>query len=527
MLTGLLRAGRYADAIAKSESYIPTAYGCKEDYFYWNQVAHLLRKVPFKEPALKPEQSAWNKFLAAEHSCKRINQRLRAERSVGRERYSHSRDIARRWILKVIGHEPDVNHILSMCGFGPGASVGVHGADTSLARKLLMDTYSVTPSCVPYALCALTDDYHVRELFYPEKDGIKCFDDELMIRGLSARLAYVDFNTITMVPKTANVHRTIAIEPQLNGYVQSAVDKHLKACLKRVGIDLSDQTLNQRMAREGSLGGFNPFVTIDLSAASDSIAIQTVKDLLPAEWFNFLNRIRSPEYKSTYGNGRYEKFASMGNGFCFPLETLIFGALCVAANDFTGEQQFTVFGDDIIVRQSTALYLIELLKFYGFSTNTSKTFIFGDFRESCGADYILGVNVRPYVLDFLPETERDLMKIYNGLGVNRDFLSLVEPMRNLLYRKIEHLPHKPIGFSEATDDAVEVPLDIYMSHWSSEWCPHEQRWRVHRFIDMGVSRKGKVPPSISMYGLLRGLMSKSFQPNFTLRRKTRTAISQV
>jgi len=524
-ISGALRAGQFSKAISITESKIPTEYGSKEEFFFWNQIAQLVRKVPFKDPNLQPEQSAWKKFLAAEHSCKRINQRIRAERNVGRERYSQDREVARRWILKVIGDKPNYSRILSMCGFGPGASVGIHGEDTTLAAKLENSTWSVTPTCIPFAFSALTDDYHVKEAFCPSQGGLLCYDDSVISAAIRGKFAKVDYNKLTMVPKTAKVHRTIAIEPLMNGYVQKGVDLYMRERLLRHGLDLSDQTLNQRLALKGSLGGFNPFVTIDLSAASDSIAIETARDLLPPEWFTFLNCIRSPNYQSKWGNGRYEKFTSMGNGFCFPLETLIFSALCVAANDVTGEHEFSVFGDDIIVHQSAALYLLELLKFYGFSANTDKTFVFGDFRESCGADYILGVNVRPYVLDFLPETDRDLIKIYNGLGVNKGFTAIVEPVKEVIYREIHYAPHKPLDSTESTDDAVGVPSDVYMSHWSALWHRDEQRWRIHRVIDVGVPRRDVASPSTQMYGLLRGTMSKSYQPNFTLRRKTRTVIS--
>jgi len=337
----------------------------------------------------------------------------------------------------------------------------------------------------------------------------------------------VDFNKIVMVPKTAKTHRTIAIEPLLNGYVQKGVDLFMRSCLKAYGIDLSDQTRNQKLARIGSSGEFNTFVTIDLSSASDSIAIETVRDLLPPEWFNFLCRIRSPRYESAWGSGTYEKFASMGNGFCFPLETLIFASLCVAANVATGEREFSVYGDDIIVRQSAALLTIELLARYGFETNVDKTFIFGPFRESCGADFVNGVNVRPYTLDFLPLTDRDVMKVHNGLLANDIFADVTKPAVDWMYRSYLHyLPHKPPHHTTATDDAVLVPEDIYMSHWSSSWHRDEQRWRILRLTDIGIARKGDTSVSTQMYGLLRGIKSDRLGlPEFTLRRKTRTVAS--
>lgn len=519
-VSGALRAGQYERAISLTENWTNAEHSSLEDFFLSSQVASLVRKAPFKDPLLQPEAVAWKKFLASEHSCKRINQRLRAEKSVARERYASMRGVARAFIRKVLGDEPNLKRILERCDFGPGASIGVSGSDTNLAAKLDSDSWTVTPTCAPYAFCSLTDDFHVRENFAPVKDGMQCFDQEAIASKIKSKFEMVGHNKIIMVPKTARVHRTIAIEPLLNGYVQKGVDLFMRDRLLAHGIDLTDQTRNQRLAKEGSFEKFNTYSTIDLSAASDTISIETVRDLLPAEWFNFLNRVRSPTYESEWGCGRYEKFTSMGNGFCFPLETLIFASLCVAANDVTGETDYSVYGDDIIVRQSTALLLIELLQFYGFRTNVDKTFIFGPFRESCGADYISGVNVRPYILDDLPLTRRDVMKIHNGLLVNERFIPLVKPMLDFLYREVQDLPHKPIGHTDAQDDAVAVPLDAYMAHWSSRWCPHEQRWLIYRMLDRPVSRPGQVSSAICMYGLLRGAPAKEYLPNFTLRRKT-------
>jgi hypothetical protein len=526
-IAGALRAGQFSRAITVSESLVPALHGPSDEanYFFWTQIAHLLRKVPWRDSALKPEEEAWKKFLASEHSCRRINQRIRAERRVGREPFSYERAIARSWIQKVLGDEPDIKRILELCGFGPGAAVGVHGSDTTSAQKLSQD-WSVTPSCAPFASCALSDDFHIAEDLYPSQGGYLCYDSDALRSAIARKMKRVDYNKITMVPKTAKVHRTIAIEPLLNGYVQKGADLFMRSALRRFGIDLSDQTRNQKLACEGSLGGFNPFVTIDLSAASDSLAIETVRDLLPPEWFRFLNSIRSPSYESSWGNGRYEKFASMGNGFCFPLETLIFASLCVAANVMTGEREFSVYGDDIIVRQSAALLLIDLLGRYGFKTNVDKTFLFGPFRESCGADYIRGVNVRPYVLDFLPETDRDVIKIFNGLHVNDSFKKLFDRGLEILYREIQNYPHKPHLTTEASDDAVSVPHDVYMSHWSARWHRHEQRWRILRFQDRGLPRKGKATTGAQMYGLLRGTRpDQAGLPEFTLRRTTRTVLS--
>jgi hypothetical protein len=98
---------------------------------------------------------------------------------------------------------------------------------------------------------------------------------------------------------------------------------------------------------------------------------------------------------------RLQKFSSMGNGFTFPLQTLIFYSLAWALQPAieVGPQRPQVavaYGDDIIVPSDVAPKLAELLRYVGFKVNAEKSFWEGPFRESCGKDYFLGVDVRPW-----------------------------------------------------------------------------------------------------------------------------------
>lgn len=532
-LIGNLRSRSFGSAVRTSDSIGSQLYTDPTDHFVMNQIASLVKKVPILDPSLTPELTAWKKFLAAEHTCKRTNQRLLAEKRcrvhpglgrTDRMRHRALRATAREWILSVIGCEPDLEKIYEKCDFGPGASIGVHGQATHKAAKLCNSSWSCTPTALSYAQSAMMGDHHIWELLSPTVPF--CLDSGIFKTELDKKIEFCAANKIIMVPKTAKVHRTIAVEPLLNGYIQKGTDLFLRRKLARVGLDLSDQETNQFLACEGSKGGFNPFSTIDLSSASDSISIETVRDLLPASWFNFLNRIRSPSYESEWGSGRYEKFSSMGNGFCFPLETLIFASIAHAVGTVTGDTEFRVYGDDIIVRQRSALLVIELLKFYGFSTNTDKTFVFGPFRESCGADFFEGVNVRPYNLDFIPLSDRDVYKIYNGMRENPFHVSLSTldrilepiPFRDRLMRPIDGPP----------DTAVTVPLDIFMSSRFATWCHGIQNWTWVEYSSIAINDNRRPPPSVQMYGLLRGQRSSDRgTPEFTFRRKTRTTTRRM
>jgi hypothetical protein len=88
-----------------------------------------------------------------------------------------------------------------------------------------------------------------------------------------------------------------------------------------------------------------------------------------------------------------EKFSSMGNGFTFPLETLIFWSL--AASCCESDVEASAFGDDLIVPTYAYGLLTEVLRSAGFLVNQTKSFHKGPFRESCGKDYFRGTDVRP------------------------------------------------------------------------------------------------------------------------------------
>jgi len=156
---------------------------------------------------------------------------------------------------------------------------------------------------------------------------------------------------------------------------------------------LNDQSVNQNMAR-GAFHGH--LATIDLSAASDSIARELVEMLLPVDWTHFLDRLRSKNWKDKDRITKLDKFSSMGNGFTFELETLIFWAVTASVTDLTYPgRPFSIYGDDIICDRKVATELVPVLNVLGFAVNEEKSYIDGCFFESCGRHYFNGVEVTP------------------------------------------------------------------------------------------------------------------------------------
>lgn len=217
------------------------------------------------------------------------------------------------------------------------------------------------------------------------------------------------------VPKDSLIDRPICVEADLNMFFQKGIGTMIRNRLKRCGINLNSQRRNQSLARIGSITG--ELATIDLSSASDSISLWICRILLPEDWYEALLLTRSAYVLIDGKWTKLEKVSSMGNGFTFELESLLFWALAkaVCKNVGASSEHLTVYGDDIIVPVPASGPLIGLLEALGFSTNINKTFCSGPFRESCGKHYFLGADVSPFKITHPIETWADCYHFANSV----------------------------------------------------------------------------------------------------------------
>lgn len=514
---------RFADSFGMQLHY--TA----RETFLASQFVALIKKYPFPDPKLKPKAKAkaMDKFYAAERLCKRYNLKFRTPVSRGSIRVNREAEQMRRWIRRVIGQKPNLPSIYAKCAFGPGASIGV-GYATNLGRKLLSEKWSITPSALPYALAALRTDQHFFELLQLVEGRPVCLDPEEFERSFRAKLELVHYNKVVTVPKTSLVDRTIAVEPLLNGYLQKGVDVYLRLCLKRVGIDLTDQRRNQFLAYQGSLlDDPDPFCTIDLSSASDTISVGAARLLLPDEWYHFLDAIRSPAFKFESREPiRYSKFVSMGNGFCFPLETLIFASVCAL---YSEPKDFAVYGDDIVCRQSVAKKVLKTLWSFGFRHNPDKTFLEGPFRESCGADWYAGLNVRPLTLDYELDKLSNIIKFFNlSRTLNSNVSCAFDSIRNWIISRVPHKMRFERPYEGSVQGAFTVELDRFQSSPWARWDRDVQAWSWLELIDVGagdtaLSSRRAFNTALMMAALRGSLSAKPF----ALRRKTRQSVRRM
>lgn len=223
------------------------------------------------------------------------------------------------------------------------------------------------------------------------------------------------------VPKDSNRNRTICIEPTLNMFYQLGAQHILRDVLRdRFNISLDDQQdFNRYFAMVASKD--NSLATIDLKNASDSISMELCTFLLPKEVLDTLKHIRSKETLIGEEWVELNMISTMGNGFTFPLMTLIFASLVKAVYlvngfDINRYANFGVFGDDIICLSEVAPILCYYLNLSGFTVNLDKSYLTGPFRESCGGDFFDGYSVRGVYLKQI-EGEHDVYSIFNRLFI--------------------------------------------------------------------------------------------------------------
>jgi hypothetical protein len=247
---------------------------------------------------------------------------------------------------------------------------------------------------------------------------------------------------VVFVPKTQKTPRVIAVEPVCMQYAQQAYSKELVDGLERSPytagrVNFRDQTVNQFWAREASKTG--KLATIDLSEASDRVSMAHV-ELMLESFPNLLEGWKAcRSTRAELPNGRVislKKFASMGSALCFPVESLIFFTLIIAARLVQAEQVPTkrsvlnagrdvyVYGDDLIVPADEAQAICEHLEAFGLRVNTRKSFWTGRFRESCGVDCYAGVEVTPvYLRHDLPLDRTDASALVSLVATTNQLYS--------------------------------------------------------------------------------------------------------
>jgi len=455
-----------------------------------------------KKSSLEREQMAYKRFWEAESMCAATN---RSTWSVQRQ-IPDIIDDARRHIRAVLGRlfmengalNPQIaNRLAVHFGHGPGST-------TSLPRSKGDSAYKYRPrpdttsNNIVWAHAAVQHNAPwYRECFSLEHP----FEDQVHL---------VPGNVVGTVPKNDKTDRIIGTEPDLNMYVQKGFGGYMRERLKRFGVNLDDQTRNQEFARLGSENDTrythsveDSYACLDLSMASDTVSTGVVRMLLPPDWLCALEQVRSPYgvlpdecvnlapawALPGLGTGLhyYQKFSSMGNGFTFELESLIFWALtkAVVSRVLNEPRPIAVYGDDIICPVAAYPMLVRVLKLVGFKINQDKSYAGYGFRESCGKHYYLGTDVTPFFVRGPVKRVTDVFLFLNNIERwrrrNSSILSPMNQLRIAMFRDLccRVLPRKwqkpriPDGFG---DEALIGYFDQCLPRTDPDGTEHWKAW---------------------------------------------------
>jgi len=347
----------------------------------------------------------------------------------------------------------NLNDIAVHFGLGGGSNIGTRSNDfySKYVTSVMCHTNPVLPLLFRQAIS-------VNKLWAGiEAFRLESFGDEV-----------VQGSRLSFAPKSHAISRTICTEPILNMLFQKGIGGVLEDRLKEVyGIDFSHQpSHNADLARIGSVDG--SFGTIDLSSASDTISLTMLREMLPKEPLQWLLRCRSPSTVLPDGSElELHMVSSMGNGYTFPLQTVIFTCLVAAAYKVyeirlmrpgkSNPGNFAIFGDDIIVDKRVYDVVCRCLDILGFRVNRDKSFNEGWFRESCGSDFHLGHNIRGVYVKAL----RDDLDFYSAINRlnrwsarHRVFLS-----QTITFLR-GHCRFIGVPYDEGDDTGIKVPFSL-------------------------------------------------------------------
>jgi len=410
----------YRDAWCARNAYLATEF---------------LSKSKFLKLDVDPEAVAMDAFRDTEAHCRQVNRRFNNlaldPKFTGPNVWLLN--AAKRKVAMLLCEDNtstsfDPEEWIDSCGWGPGTTVRVSGSSTNPAYKFQHDV-GMTKDCYTLVSPLFSAAFprwgeHLRTLYPTWGRGLL---DAWLESGRNdvlkrAKHGYFDAgNIILAVPKKAKTHRIISKEPGLNCFFQLGVGAMIRRRLQRNNFDLRDQSRNQRLSFQASLG--NQLATVDKKDASGCIATAVVRELLPDRWFSVMDSLRSRcgTYRrrgsSSSETFYFEKFSSMGNGFTFPLQSLLFAAAALAVCEYVRAPTHNVgvYGDDVIIPTAAYDTYVEFCEFLGFRINRQKSFSDGPFRESCGSHYYDGADLKPLYLKERLSDFSAIFRLANGV----------------------------------------------------------------------------------------------------------------
>lgn len=385
-------------AVKPVPCFTDSALKFKADY----QIASIDKRYRYRNDIYTDDELqelAINKFLDVQNRLSALNW----EELLQDERMQRILRLARRLCRKILGTCDD-ERIRQSAAFGSGASVGVAAREAHLAQRY----------CIP-----ITGTKHQISWWRSEYDQCPHFQqwlcDRYGITDMSDSRIYKEIDTLalTFVPKSHKSLRAILPNTTIGSYQSGGIGEYIRERLmKSVKLDVRKlQHQHRDTARVASTD--QRHLTMDLQSASDSISGELLEILLPDDWWKLLSENRA-EFISLPNGTKIQSntFCTMGVGYTFTLQTLVFYALiwaCQAVSDrFLRPTLISVYGDDLIFGSHLNELVRDVFGRVGIVVNEDKTFTDVPFRESCGGDYFHGRDVRP----FQPELALNVVHVH-------------------------------------------------------------------------------------------------------------------
>lgn len=277
---------------------------------------------------------------------------------------------------------------------------------------------------------------------------------------------------LVFVPKSFKALRSIMPNTTLGGFYSYGLGVLIGDRLAAAGLDIrTRQEKHRNWIKRYSKD--RSHATADLSAASDSFRPELINMLVPREWYRALKlgRIR---YFNEPGSGDSQQylvsFMTMGIGFTFQLQTLLFYCLLLAIKELLSLRgRVSAYGDDLIYPSPMHKHVEKVFSQLDFILNIDKTYVHDPFRESCGSDCCRGVDVRPFqpegstqelarlpYLSLLYKTANGLLLRWNKEEIPITLLFLYKEMTRVTSR----LHIVPMDFPAGSGLQVRDPREI-------------------------------------------------------------------
>lgn len=305
---------------------------------------------------------------------------------------------ARALVHRVLANYDPLDHEALQARHGPGAvATGEKSHEKPIFRRYYEHLHAVFPYDIhmSYNLSSINDEW----------EGWQKLES---LRESTAK--------VVLVPKDSRGPRIISCEPLEIQWIQQALMTRLVNILEthpltRGHVNFKRQSINGNLALVAST--MSPFqgdqwVTMDMKDASDRVSLALVRHLFPNRWVTALEGCRSSSTRLPDGQIlRMKKFAPMGSATCFPVEALIFYAICVATQQYQNKELLGrgfrkapdewpyVYGDDLIIKPNLFDAIVDNLEMVHLKVNLDKCCRGRWFRESCGVDAFKGLNVTP------------------------------------------------------------------------------------------------------------------------------------